>query len=287
MKTIPIRQIAATHQEQSNAGRFSIRDLRSVLKGKDLVHDLHKHDFYFILAVETGRGIHEIDFVRYDVHNNALFILRPGQVHQLELAADCAGYLLEFDTSFFQPRNAKEEQRWKKSTGKNYCEVEENRFKKLLSFLSIIFTEYTAKQEGYYEAIKACLDLFFIELARQSPSPKQVSTGTTNYTQERYEELLRLLEEKITAVKSVSQYADLLNLSVYQLNAITKASVGKTTADLINGQIILEAKRYLLATPNQIKDIAWHLGYEDTSYFIRFFKKHTGQSPDAFRKNFK
>ena len=85
----------------------------------------------------------------------------------------------------------------------------------------------------------------------------------------------------------MSQYADLLNLSPYQLNAITKASVGKTVAQLIDEQIILEAKRYLLATPNQVKDIAWDLGYEDVSYFIRFFKKHTGLSPDAFRKNFR
>lgn len=287
MKKIPIRQITATYQEQNNAGRFSIRDLRLVLNGKDLVHDLHKHDFYFILAVETGQGIHEIDFVPYDVHNNAVFILRPGQVHQLRLSADSTGYLLEFDKLFYQPQNAKEEQRWKKSTGRNYCQVEESRFKKLASFLSNIFAEYTAKQEGYYEAIKASLDLFFIEFARQSASPASAAPGTNNYTQERYEELLRLLEAKITEVRNVSQYADLLKLSVYQLNAITKASVGKTTADLINEQILLEAKRYLLATPNQIKDIAWHLGYEDTSYFIRFFKKHTGQSPDAFRKNFK
>jgi AraC family transcriptional regulator, transcriptional activator of pobA len=43
----------------------------------------------------------------------------------------------------------------------------------------------------------------------------------------------------------------------------------------------------LLATPNQIKDVADHLGYEDVSYFIRFFKKHTGHSPEAFRRNFK
>lgn len=287
MKTIPIRQIAASYREQSYAGRFSIRDLRAVLNGKDLDHDLHKHDFYFILAVETGQGIHEIDFVRYEVHNNALFMLRPGQVHQLRLAAGCTGYLLEFDTSFYQPKNARAEQRWKKATGKNFCEVGESRFKKLLSYLSIIFTEYAAKQEGYEEAIKASFDLFLIEFARQSPNPKQVSPGTNHYTQERYEELLRLLEAKITTLKRVSQYAELLNLSVYQLNAITRASVGKTAAALINEQIILEAKRYLLATPNQIKDIAWHLGYEDTSYFIRFFKKHTGQTPDVFRKNFK
>ncbi len=287
MKTIPIRRITATHQEQSNAGRFSIRDLHTVLNGKDLVHDLHKHDFYFILAVETGRGSHEIDFVQYDVHDNSLFILRPGQVHQLRLSADSTGYLVEFDASFYPTKNAQTEPWWKKSIGKNYCEVEESRVKKLLAFLSVIFTEYSTKQEGYDEAIKASLHLFFIEYARQTSNPNHVSAGTNNYTQERYEELLRLLEEKITTVKSVSQYADLLNLSVYQLNAITKASVGKTTADLLNEQIILEAKRYLLATPNQIKDIAWHLGYEDTSYFIRYFKKHTGHSPDAFRKNFK
>lgn len=286
MKNIPIRQIAATHQEECDVSRFSIRDLRSVLNGKDLVHPLHKHDFYFILAVEEGQGVHEIDFVRYAVQKNSIFLLRPGQVHMLQLSAGCKGYLLEFDTLFYPPQHTKGDQ-WKKSIGRNFCAVEDARFKKLFSFLSIIAAEYSTKQQGYCEAIKACLDLFFIEFARESSNPKQVLPGANNYIQERYEELLRLLEEKITAEKSVSQYAEWLNVSVYQLNAITKASVGKTTAVLINEQIILDAKRYLLATANQVKDIAWHLGYEDPSYFIRFFKKHTGQSPDAFRKNFK
>jgi AraC family transcriptional activator of pobA len=287
MKTIPIRHIADPQPAKSNDSRFSIRNLTDVLNGKNLVHDLHRHDFYFILALEKGQGIHEIDFVRYDLHNYAVFILRPGQVHLLQLTADCTGYLLEFNPPFYQPKNPVLEQHWKKATSRNYCQVEENRFKKLLAYLSNCFTEYTIKQGGYQEAIKANLDLFFIEFTRQSQTPNQISTAINTYTQERYEELLRLLEANIGQVKSVSQYAGLLNLSVYQLNAITKASVGKTTADLINEQIILEAKRYLLATPNQIKDIAWQLGYEDPSYFIRFFKNHTGHSPDSFRKNFR
>lgn len=232
MKTIPIRQIAATHQEQSITGRFSIRDLRAVLNGKDLLHELHKHDFYFILALEKGQGVHEIDFIQYNIHDHAVFLLRPGQVHQLQLTADSTGYLLEFDTSFYQPKNTKVEQWWKKAASKNYCEVEESPFKKMLSFLSNIFAEYSTTQEGYQEAIKANLDLFFIELVRQSPNPKQVSSTASTYTQERYEELLRLLEANIVEVKNVAQYAELLNLSVYQLNAITRASVGKTTTDL-------------------------------------------------------
>ncbi|MEO6284361.1 MAG: AraC family transcriptional regulator [Dyadobacter sp.] len=287
MKAIPIRHIADTYPDQNIPGRFSIRNISDVLSGNDLVHDLHKHDFYFILAIEKGQGVHEIDFLRYEIHNNAVFILRPGQVHQLQLTADCAGYIIEFDNSFYGPKSTIAEHQWRKATNNNHCEVEEVRFKKLLAYLSNSFTEYNLKQEGYREAIKANMDLFFIELVRQSQNASKLSSEVTLYTQDRYEELLSLLDANITEAKSVSQYARLLNLSVYQLNAITKASVGRTTIGLINGQIILEAKRYLLATPNQIKDIAWHLGYEDISYFIRFFKKHTGYTPDAFRKNFK
>jgi len=78
-----------------------------------------------------------------------------------------------------------------------------------------------------------------------------------------------------------------LNLSSFQLNAITKATLGKNCSELINEYVILESKRYLLATSNQVNQIADHLGYEDISYFTRFFKKHTGYSPEAFRNNFK
>jgi AraC-like DNA-binding protein len=287
MKTIPVRQIASPQREQSNAGRFSIRDVQQVLNGKDLVHDLHKHDFFFVLAMQKGNGIHEIDFIQYEVHDHSIFILRPGQVHKLQLRADCIGFLMEFDLSFYQPKNTITDQRWKKASSKNYCEVETARFMKLHSILNSVFNEFTTKHDGYVEAIRANLDLFFIEYVRQSHNPNNIAKTESGYTQERFEELVHLIEAHIGSMKNVSHYADLLSLSPYQLNAITKASVGKTASDLITEQIILEAKRYLLATPNQIKDVADHLGYEDVSYFIRFFKKHTGHSPDAFRRNFK
>jgi AraC family transcriptional activator of pobA len=287
VKLIPIRQIAFGKKEKNNADRFNIREVQTVVDGKDLVHHLHKHDFFFVLALQKGQGIHEIDFIKHHLQDNTIFILRPGQVHQLELKADCTGYLLEFDTAFYQPKNSITDQGWRTTMNKNYCEVEVSRFKKLLSTLSNIFNEYTDKEDGYVQAITANLDLFFLEYVRQSRNLNNTSKNTNNYSQERFEDLVDLLETNIGSLKNVSQYADLLNLSPYQLNAITKASVGKTVSELINEQIILEAKRYLLATPNQIKDVADHLGYEDVSYFIRFFKKHTGHSPEGFRRNFK
>ncbi len=50
-----------------------------------------------------------------------------------------------------------------------------------------------------------------------------------------------------------------MNLSVYQLNTITKARISKTCSGLIKEHIILEAKRYLLAISNQINQIAFFL----------------------------
>jgi AraC family transcriptional regulator, transcriptional activator of pobA len=283
MQKIPVRKISM-QQEPVVTGRFRIRRVADILDGKDLVQDLHRHDFYFILALQTGRGTHEIDFTSYNVQDNSIFILRPGQVHQLELKAGGEGFLAEFDSSFYHPNDKPATQRLIKAGNKNFCAFETGRFKTLQDVLVNILNEYTAKKEGYFEVIKANLDIFFIEFIRQSSNPDDISKKSSTYSQERFEEFMELTSSNLATHKQVSQYADLMNLSPYQLNSITKAIVDKSASELINEQIVLEAKRYLLATSNQVKDIADHLGYEDISYFIRFFKKHTGYSPEAFRK---
>jgi AraC-like DNA-binding protein len=153
--------------------------------------------------------------------------------------------------------------------------------------MTIIFEEYLKKQEGYKDAIRSVLELFFIEYVRQSENPKSNVVSNNGYAMERFEEFTELLEKNITTKKQVTYYTSEMNLSSYQLNEITKKTVGKTASTLIDEYILLEAKRFLLATPNQVKDIAWELGYEDPSYFIRFFKKQTGLTPELFRQNFK
>ncbi len=287
MKDIPVRKIATPQKIENPQGRFSVRTVTEVLKGEDMVHDLHRHDFYFILAINKGKGIHEIDFTKYDVIDRTIFILRPGQVHQLELKSNSSGYLIEFDGTFYKPSDSITVERLKKATKKNVCQFKADITKSIFTPLDTIFKEFSNRQEGYIDVIKANLDIFFIEYIRQSKNEQPASTGTNTYNQERFDELRDLLESKIGQLKTVSQYAELLSLSAYQLNAITKAMVGKTVSDMINDQILLEAKRYLLATSSQVKDIAYHLGYEDVSYFIRFFKKHTNTSPEVFRQKFK
>ena len=286
MKKIPVRQIAEKSRITNSSERFNIRTVQEILAGNDLKQDLHRHDFFFILLLQNGKGSHEIDFISYPVLGNSIFFLRPGQVHQLELKAGCTGYLMEFNKEFYHPKDKSSSLWLRKASNKNYCKPEVHRFENLLDILSRIFREYTNREEGYPDIIKASLEIFFIEFVRQSVNPKSVPGNVNQYAQDRLEEFLEHLDKHITTHKQVSQYIELMNLSIYQLNKITKTTIGKTPSELIDDHIILEAKRYLLATPSQVKEIADLLGYEDVSYFSRFFKKHTGHSPEAFRHNF-
>jgi len=287
METIPVRHIRATQSEPNFSESFAIRDVRALLDGKAMVQKLHRHDFFFILALKKGKGSHEIDFVPYKVCERSISILRPGQVHQLTLKTRSAGYLMEFKNDFYNPHDKVANQLFRKASNRNFCQVKADGFTKLLSLLTYIFQEYCDKNEGYQEVIKANLGIFFIELIRHRQNSKGPSNNASNYTQERLEEFLALLETHFAKHKQASQYANMLNLSSYQLNAITKETLGKTSSDIINEYIILESKRQLLATSNQVNQIAYHLGYEDVSYFIRFFKKHSGHTPDVFRHNFR
>jgi hypothetical protein len=65
MEKIPIRYINAPQKEAIFFGSFSIRDVRELLAGKDMVQELHRHDFFYILALKKGTGSHEIDFTSY------------------------------------------------------------------------------------------------------------------------------------------------------------------------------------------------------------------------------
>ncbi|HEY9258468.1 AraC family transcriptional regulator [Chitinophaga sp.] len=280
MKKIPVRHIHATQKELNATESFGIQDIHTMLAGKDMVQELHRHDFYYILALKKGAGHHEIDFTPYPISNHTVFFMRPGQVHQLTLAAGSTGYMMQFNKDFYAPHDI-----LRSTLSTAHYAPDAVSFQKLLTILKDIFQEDTDKQTQYVDVIKANMQIFFIELTRKNNS--QPAPDGNLYIYQQLESFLALLEKHISEHKQVAQYADMLHLSTYQLNAITKTTLGKTCSETINEYMILEAKRNLLATSGQISQIADLLGYEDVSYFIRFFKKHTGHTPEAFRHHFK
>ena len=283
MSKISVRQI----KEPDFSEGFSIRNLDTLLSEKDLVQQLHRHNFFFILFLEKGKGEHSIDFTSYPVDDYSVFFMRPGQVHQLTLKRGSKGYIIQFNREFYTPIEEPVNFVLRKVSTKNHCPLSAERFRKLRSQLDYIFEEYTEKQDRYKQVIKEYLEILFIELVRQSKNPKEIANNDNQYSHEQYEELLELLQKHSVTKKKVTHYAEMMHLTTFQINKITKEIINKTCSQLINEQIVLEAKRNLLATTNQVNQIAFDLGFEDPSYFIRFFKKQTGHTPEVFRQNFK
>ncbi len=66
------------------------------------------------------------------------------------------------------------------------------------------------------------------------------------------------------------------------LNRIFKQATGQTLREYRDAFLIERAKR-LLNTRSQIREACEELGFLDQNYFARWFKKHTGLQPRAFR----
>lgn len=78
-------------------------------------------------------------------------------------------------------------------------------------------------------------------------------------------------------------YADELNISTTYLSRIVKQTTGNTVRFLISELICADARRMLVCTDLDIKEIASQLGFSDQSVFGKFFVKKTGLSPLKFR----
>jgi AraC-like DNA-binding protein len=84
-------------------------------------------------------------------------------------------------------------------------------------------------------------------------------------------------------LQSPSDFASQLSVHVNHLNRALRENTGKTTTKIIAERVTQEARSLLLHTNWNISEIAWSLGFGESSHFINFFKKNTALSPGAFR----
>lgn len=213
--------------------------------------------------------------------------MRPGQVHELRLQSGCKGYLLEFTDEFCRNYDAATKQVVKRIRQINYYQTGIPTFSKIDSLLKAMLMETSEKNQKYEYAVQTYLQLFFLEILRLGDALPGIQDKKIPYQLELVDVFRELIDENLYNHKQPSWYAEKMNLTTHQLNTIIKSTLGKSSSELIKECTLLEAKRYLLATTNLVNQISWHLGFEDVSYFIRFFKKCTGYSPEAFRAQYK
>lgn len=113
-------------------------------------------------------------------------------------------------------------------------------------------------------------------------------TDMSGKTVTKFEEALRsyynagYLQTK--GLPTVQNMADQLYVSPRYLSDLLKQETGKTAMDLIHISLMTEAKNQLKTSDQSIAEIAYGLGFENTSYFTRLFKKQVGMKPLEFKK---
>ncbi len=106
----------------------------------------------------------------------------------------------------------------------------------------------------------------------------------TSHQEQAAAQFRQLLAKNFSTQKEVAFYAGQLHISPKYLSEILQAQLGKPAKILIDEYIAMEAKSLLRQTTMTVQEIAYSLGYEDASYFIKAFKKWEGLTPAAYKK---
>lgn len=107
---------------------------------------------------------------------------------------------------------------------------------------------------------------------------------STSRQSELFHKFLSLIHEHCTEQREVVFYADKLCISTRYLSAIARKMASLSAKELIDRFVIMEIKILLQNTTLPVQEISYKMHFPDQSYLGRYFKKHTGISPTAFRQ---
>ena len=100
---------------------------------------------------------------------------------------------------------------------------------------------------------------------------------------ELFNRFMMLLERDYKISRDVNYYAAQMNISSKYLTNIVSQVTGHTPKTIIDQYVILQLKLHLKRSTQSIKEMAWEFHFADVSFFCRYFKKHTGLTPQQIR----
>ncbi|MBN7809434.1 helix-turn-helix domain-containing protein [Algoriphagus sp. H41] len=284
---LPIYQIPDFETKRLDASTFYYSRLGRHLHTHRFIQRPHKHDFYILLLFTAGSGTHSIDVHSYPVEAGATFFLAPGEVHSWQLSEDSEGHILFFSSAFYSfgfPSKKLLQFPFFSSSERSHLLVldpeDQAKIERLFEALEL---ESESTSWAKKEMIRSQLEVLLIALGRAYQAIHGLGMDS-HPVQDRSKLLEAAIESHFRSKHQPSFYADLLSLSLKQLNRLSKASSGKTLSQLILDRVILEAQRLLSYSDGTVAEIAGQLGFDDPSYFSRFFRKKTGNTPEQFRK---
>lgn len=248
----------------------------------------HRHTYYMIVYIAKGSGAHIIDCQRYLLRAGTMYFLRPHQVHVWEYERLPTGYALSISEDVLRtapegdiiPHDAK---LFDDLADAGQLVLSPEEALTIHPVIEEIEHEYRAAGSDYASVMHAYLHVLLVRahrvlerggrLAHADPAPP----------------LVRHFQDLVTRStgrrQRVRDYSDLLGVTPSHLAEAVREVTGRTPGQIIRDAQIAEAKRLLRHTDKTIGEIAYSLGFNDSAYFGRFFKREAGVSPGEFRRH--
>ncbi|MGG5208445.1 helix-turn-helix domain-containing protein [Chryseobacterium sp. MIQD13] len=250
------------------------------LHGERSIDEPHKHDFFIINLFEEGKGSHTIDFVEHKVGNCQIHLVFPDQVHHWVIEKETVGYQLMISRDWFE--SFLPSLRFSASYYQNHpvINLSGEIFENFLYEFQAIQKEMSG-ENIFWEVIQKRSELIGLLVSKSVEGAfKDFEMYHSNPIISRF---LHLIDEHFKTERSVSFYADKLNISANYLNIVCKKNLNSSASSLIQSRILLEAKRLLKISEMSVKDIVYDLGFYDHASFSKFFKAQTGMTPSQFK----
>ena len=287
---IPILKIDQFQESKSLNDLYINSFSNHIELNRKLIDKPHSHNFYLCVLFTEGYGKHEIDFNSYKVNPGKVFFLKPGQTHSWQFETKPEGFIFFHSQEFYEIK-------FLDHTLHSFPFFYSNQNPPLLELSIRVMNTLTPKFEELYSEylqnnrlrelkIINLINSIYIDLTRVYTADVNLEKLISPSYSVILENLENLINKNFYTEKLPKFYSDQLSITTKHLNRVVKKTLNKTTSQLISERIILESKRLIIHSGNNLAAIADTLQFSDYAYFSRFFKSKTGFTPINFRKKY-
>ncbi len=252
--------------------------------------DSYMMDGGAIVLCRHGTATVRIDFKEWRLHEGSVITLFPNDVVRLTASSDdFEAEMLAYGSGLLREASLQLEQTVYSLLRKDRCQNDAPEVTKIMDAMFGLLRVYF-QQDGC-----TCLEslvlyqlktffLGFYDWTRRCPG-FDAADSRSGRTDEVFNMFMQLVEQCYAQSHDVAYYAARLSISPKYLTTISKRVTGHTPKAIIDHYVILRLKLLLRSSDKSIKQIAWDHHFSDTPFFCRFFKQHTGMTPQQFRKS--
>lgn len=236
--------------------------------------------YYDLVFIDHAAGEVVIDDRRIGLHPQQVLLTASGRVRTWRLTEPMTGVVILFPGEFLQEAAQDPLFLHRLSLydrGNESLELNHDSFAAVRNAAREIALEVANLREDSAHLMQACLMRLLITLNRSSD-------GCAAVTDSIFISFREMLEQRYATLQRVSEYARELGVTPRRLNDLCIQQVGVNAAEIIRGRLFLEAKRRLAFSNDRVVDISASLGFTDSAYFNRFFRRYANVTPVAYRQ---